>query len=370
MIKGELEKEIRTSYFGGNVDVFINEVTNCYYYDVNSQYSKAMLEDMPVGDPTLSLETNLDSIFGFVYGEIEAPDANFLQVPFIQYKEPSSQYVYCPRGKFKRLIFSEEIKYAIKFGYKINIEYCYQFERGKNLFKDYVLDHFQLKSSTDDPIQRKISKLFLNSLYGRMGMNAIEDYLKIVSKEEALNLDKNNNVSIFSELTEDKYLVRYKGQISENIKKYLKKKENYNSDNNNFKVYNKKELKNSGLNKKINVTSAVHIAAAISSYARLTINDYKNIPGNLCIMSDTDSAVLKKPLPGYCVGKGLGQLKLESEVKKGIFIKKKLYYILNSENQEIIKSSGLNSSRLNLELFKKLLKGESITIKRTNFNVD
>jgi hypothetical protein len=74
MIKGDLEMEIRSSYFGGNVDVFINEISNGYYYDMNSQYPKAMLNDMPVGEPILSLENNLDKIFGFVFGEIQAPD--------------------------------------------------------------------------------------------------------------------------------------------------------------------------------------------------------------------------------------------------------------------------------------------------------
>lgn len=87
-IKGELEKEIRSSYYGGNVEVYINNISNGYYYDMNSQYSKAMLYDMPIGDPILSLETNLDNIFGFVYGEIICPDENILQVPFIQYKDP------------------------------------------------------------------------------------------------------------------------------------------------------------------------------------------------------------------------------------------------------------------------------------------
>lgn len=35
MIKGELEREIRTSYFGCNVEVFINEVTDAYLYDIH-----------------------------------------------------------------------------------------------------------------------------------------------------------------------------------------------------------------------------------------------------------------------------------------------------------------------------------------------
>lgn len=170
MVKGELETEMRKSYFGGNVDVFINKIDKAYLYDLNSQYSKAMLSDMPVGDPVLSLETNLDKTFGFVYGEIICPDEQTLSVPFIQYKDSLNKNVVCPRGKFKRLILSEEIKYALKLSYKINVEYCYQFEKDKNLFKDYVLDHYKEKKKSYDPIQRSIANLFLNSLYGRLVM--------------------------------------------------------------------------------------------------------------------------------------------------------------------------------------------------------
>lgn len=65
-----------------------------------------MLEDMPVGDPLFSLESDLNKIFGFVYGEIYCPDENTLQVPFIQYKDPLGKMNSCPRGNFKRLIFS------------------------------------------------------------------------------------------------------------------------------------------------------------------------------------------------------------------------------------------------------------------------
>jgi hypothetical protein len=42
MVKGELEREIRSSYFGCNVEVFINEISKGYLYDINSQYPKAM----------------------------------------------------------------------------------------------------------------------------------------------------------------------------------------------------------------------------------------------------------------------------------------------------------------------------------------
>lgn len=87
-------------------------------------------------------------------------------------------------------------------------------------------------------------------------------------------------------------------------------------------------------------------------------------------MSGTDSVVLTKPLPDYLIGKGLGQFKLEFELLNGIFIRKNLYYILTTDNQVVIKASWIDSSRLNHGLFKILLNGNPITIKRINFNVD
>ena len=53
MIKGALERKIRSSYFGGNVEVYINNISGGYLYDMNSQYPKAMLSDMPIGNPVL-----------------------------------------------------------------------------------------------------------------------------------------------------------------------------------------------------------------------------------------------------------------------------------------------------------------------------
>lgn len=63
-------------------------------------------------------------------------------------------------------------------------------------------------------------------------------------------------------------------------------------------------------------------------------------------------------------------MKLEQVIQKGIFIRKKLYCIINTKNQEIIRSSGLDSSKLNYNSIKILLGGKSIVIKRTNFNLD
>ena len=38
MNKGQVEDDIRMSYFGGNVDIYVNEINGGYLYDMNSQY--------------------------------------------------------------------------------------------------------------------------------------------------------------------------------------------------------------------------------------------------------------------------------------------------------------------------------------------
>jgi hypothetical protein len=44
-----------------------------------------------------------------------------------------------------------------------------------------------------------MAKLFLNYLYGRMGMKDLENTMKIVNKKkEAESLDKNSNVTLLS----------------------------------------------------------------------------------------------------------------------------------------------------------------------------
>jgi len=57
------------------------------------------------------------------------------------------------------------------------------------------------------------------------------------------------------------------------------------------------------------------------------------------------------------------------KLKKGYF-KKKLYCILNKNNQEIIKASGIDSSKLNYKSFLKLFNGESLNIEKTSFNIE
>jgi len=358
MIKGNVEKEIRSAYYGGNVNVLINKMEHGYYYDMNSQYPFAMLNDLPVGNPTFSNDKNLDNYFGFVYGEITAPDESRLRVPYIQLRDEKTDDIYCPRGTFTRFIFSEEIKEAIKDGYSMKIIYGYKFERGKNLFKDYIDTFYNIKKSTKDPVERALSKLMLNSLYGKFGMKEIISNMKIMDKNEANKITKNYNYTIFSDLSEDKVLIKYSSKLPDSLTSLIKDKKDQMNENPLATVSRKR-----------GVPSAVQISAAISAYARIAINKYKNIPGNPCIMSDTDSVVLPKKLSPSLIGIDLGQMKLEHEIEEGIFIRKKLYALKTIDNKEIIKSSGVNPNTLNYDKFKLLLAGDSVKCDGLSFQV-
>ena len=72
--KGSLEKAIRSAYYGGRCEVFKPYGYNLNAYDFNSLYPYAMLQDLPVGQPTYSLNKDLSKIFGFVKVKVTSPD--------------------------------------------------------------------------------------------------------------------------------------------------------------------------------------------------------------------------------------------------------------------------------------------------------
>jgi hypothetical protein len=85
-ITGELYKNLKKSYTGGSVDVYIPVGKNINRYDVNSLYPSVMMEfPSPVGKISkfkgniLKYESNP---FGFFYVNIKTPDQ--LHIPILQ----------------------------------------------------------------------------------------------------------------------------------------------------------------------------------------------------------------------------------------------------------------------------------------------
>jgi hypothetical protein len=88
-LSGQIENDIRKSYTGGAVDMYIPKIkkgTKIYCYDVNSLYPFVMKEfDMPVGKPVQffgDIRKEDPNAFGFFYCKIKAP--NNLKHPILQ----------------------------------------------------------------------------------------------------------------------------------------------------------------------------------------------------------------------------------------------------------------------------------------------
>jgi hypothetical protein len=94
VIKGPIEKNIRSSYYGGMVQVLVNDIVNeGYGYDVNSQYPNAMLMDMPVGNPIITQEKDLNKLFGFTYGKVIPPTKEDLRVPLLRHRNEKGESI-------------------------------------------------------------------------------------------------------------------------------------------------------------------------------------------------------------------------------------------------------------------------------------
>jgi len=224
IIEGDIFNQLKEGYTGGAVDVykpFPEKGTKVYRYDVNSLYPSVMKSfNMPVGNPTyfegdISLigpESGynlLPKLYGFFEVEVEGPKS--MKIPLLQtrLKTKYGNRTVAPLGRWRGTYLSEEIFNALKYGYKFKILRGYLFE-GANIFSEYVDFLYQLKvnSSSQSP-DYIISKLLLNTLYGRFGMNPHMESHVIITNEETLKLNTQRVITNVIDLKNGKELVSF-----------------------------------------------------------------------------------------------------------------------------------------------------------------
>jgi hypothetical protein len=180
----------RDAYLGGIVDVYRPHLTNGgYYYDVNSFYPTAMLNPMPVGPPTPICLTPDQfqgcDFFGYVRATVFAPETQYIGLLPIRL----NGRLVCPIGSFSGFFFSEELRFALANGYELlSIHQAFSFQRGDATFRDLIQDLNKMKVNAqlkDRPTLRNIAKLLMNSMYGRFGMHADPQMSLIVTPDRA-----------------------------------------------------------------------------------------------------------------------------------------------------------------------------------------
>lgn len=114
------------------------------------------------------------------------------------------------------------------------------------------------------------------------------------------------------------------------------------------------------------VSQSVPIAAAITAYARMYMNELMHLENYKYYYTDTDSLVTDKPLPSKYIGNELGQLKLEYSNFKGLYVSPKLYLIELNDRKTIVKARTIGSD-LSINDMNILYKGHSITKFKTKW---
>ena len=318
---GPAEKDIRQSYTGGAVDVYIpkfkaiapypnmdNQATMMQCYDVNALYPYVMANaPTPVGKPvafTGDIRAIEPKAFGFFYCEITSP--LYLEHPILQRKIKTNQGLrtIAGLGTWKGWIFSGEMDNAMRFGYTFTILKGYEFQEGLP-FKSYMekMYNLRMKYPKGDPMN-DIAKLLQNSLYGKFGMNStgtVVDMFDINDSDQkellesmldAYGLSVNDFVKI------DNHVITIRDDISRF--QYSEEMDMFHGTD-------------------VNVA----VASAVTANGRMWMSMFKNNPDFKLYYSDTDSifVVFKSDntLKDF-IGTNIGQLKLEYNIKEAVFL--------------------------------------------------
>lgn len=357
-LTGQIAKDIRMSYTGGAVDMYIpynEEGTKIHCYDVNALYPFTMEDKlMPTGKPVFfkgDIREIDPNAFGFFYCNIITPTD--LLHPIIQthIKTEHGLRTIAPLGEFSDMIFSAEMDNAVKLGYKFEILWGYKFNPN-NVFKEYVdcLYQMRLDFPKSNPLNL-IAKFLQNSLYGRFGMiDEFPDIAIFKDKKSFNEFMSKPNIEVTQTIClGDKLLVQYRSE----------------NKNQQTMLYGNLETHNTN----------VAIASAITGYARVHMSQFKNNPNINLYYSDTDSVYTDKPLPDEFVSNTiLGKMKLEHICNEAIFLAPKVYYLETEDGKVIYKVKGLKHEvELTLNDFESLLYKENLLEKfqmkwRKNFS--
>nr|YP_009710567.1 DNA polymerase type B [Amanita pseudoporphyria]QFZ98516.1 DNA polymerase type B [Amanita pseudoporphyria] len=339
-IQGEVNQFIRNSYTGGHVDaykLYSNKLT--YMYDFISLYPTVMSKfKLPIrlinhfkGNPldaNYSIDyLNSDELASFIKCDIFVDSS--INRPVFQTR--INNKTMCATGLFKNqhVFLPEMLEYSRLTNNKIRIidgsiteGYIFKCE---NIFYDYINSLFEIKKSVNknDPMYL-ISKILMNSLYGRFGLKPALSQFSMVDTHLI-----------------DTFILENKLHVSDIIEMI---------DSNKSFIVSNKVIDTLDIN--------VAISSAITAYARTIMAPLlldESIP---VLYTDTDSFVTEIDLSltkyKHVIHNNLGGLKLENIFKEFIAISPKVYGGILLNDSKIIKVKGFKN-KIEFETFKDLL---------------
>ena len=350
LLKSNIEKDIRKSYYGGATDYYKVKLTEGKYYDVNSLYPTVMLKDVPItflGESIIDI-SELTNFFGFVEVEVYCPSTVVKPMLPVKYKGKTI----FPTGSWSGTYFSEEIKAILdlNLGYEFKILKAYEFSRG-NIFSEYIKDLYQVKQYSKGS-EKFIVKLLLNSLYGIFGRRIEVTKPCIVRGMDLAEILSSKVVSFMTKLHDDLYLLITQSNLRSDTLQEL----NVTLETTDYSSYQSV------------IYGHVGIASAITAYARILMMEYKLDP--TCAYSDTDSVFLGKDhTVSIPLSDEIGDFKDELDgllIEEATFLGIKQYgYKYSDKSGKAIEKSvfaGVKRDTLSYDKFEFLLDGGELQV--------
>lgn len=303
-------KEIFEAYYGGRTEVFYRGlIKNAYMYDINSLYPAVMCNKYPVPE-TAHFKSNSNINYleyeGVSKVLIEAPDNLFY--PLLPYRV-NNKLIF-PIGEFIGSYTHIELRKALSIGYKIKrFFYTIYYSKTFYPFKKFVnkLYDLRLKYKREHNPMDLLVKLLLNSLSGKFGQKETCDIV----------------VKSFNDLSPEEFFC------------------NDVVVNNDFAyIYNRRECNDFFV--------FPIFSAYTTAYGRLLLYDY--IVNHNALYCDTDS-IITFDSNVFC-SEGLGFMKKVYDIRKGIIVKPKMYYINDGVN-DIVRLKGI--PRADVNVFNKVI---------------
>nr|YP_010697864.1 DNA polymerase [Phellinidium ferrugineofuscum]WCF76825.1 DNA polymerase [Phellinidium ferrugineofuscum] len=364
VLSGQIFDDISEAYYGGHVDMYIpknEDGTLLYHYDVNSLYPSVMAKrkyptkligyfdgDIYKMDDYSKLVCNTEA---FLKVRVTAP---YKDEPIIPYKNDNTT-IY-GEGEWVGWYYTEELRNALKYGYEFEVLSGYLFE-ADDIFSGYVNKMYEMKAnSPKDSPNYMISKLLMNSLYGRFGMSQSNVAHELVNNSDISKVVDSKGLSNVVEVLElgDSSLISYYERFQRTPK--------------------------------INIA----IASAVTANARVHMSQFSNNSEYKLYYSDTvppgPSIFIDKPLADSLVSdKQLGLMKLEHVLTKYVGIGPKVYGGIDTEGNEFTKVKGFKgcvsldqlerlldsngSIELNQEKWFRSVEQGTITIKNSSYDL-
>ena len=172
----ELERQ---AYHGGRVECFrIGQLPkeDYYYLDINSMYPYIMLTmDLPSKLLGIQYDVPVEYLRGRLNRYYAIADVS-LDTFTNAYPYIHNKLLVFPTGKFRATLHNEELRIALNNGDISHIHSCAVYDKDI-LFDKYVKFFYNIKQKASiehNASWRFISKLFMNSLYGKFGQSGVD----------------------------------------------------------------------------------------------------------------------------------------------------------------------------------------------------